>query len=445
MEPERSRGARSVSSPETAEGNGAEALLERVIDRDNLNRAFKRVKQNGGAAGVDGMKVDEMLPYLQTNREELLQSIRRGWYKPKPVRRVEIPKPDGGVRNLGVPTVVDRMIQQALVQVLQPIFEETFSDTSYGFRPGRSARQAIKQATEYYDQGYTHVVDIDLAKYFDTVNHDLLIDMVREQVKDERVIKIIRKYLKSGVMINGLISPTSEGTPQGGNLSPLLSNIYLTSFDRMLESRGHKFVRYADDCNIYVKSRRAAERVMESCTGYLEGKLKLKVNREKSQTGSPLQLKFLGFSLCKIGKRTGIRPHAKSLKRFKDRIRELTSRKQAKPIEQIVRNLRTYTTGWLGYYAVADMKTRMNDLNEWTRRRIRQIFWKQWKRIRTKQGNLVRLGIAKDKAWAWANSRLGYWRIAGSWVLTTSLTNKYLASLGYDDISQRYEALHSNH
>lgn len=445
MEPERSRGARSVSSPETAEGNGAEALLERVVDRDNLNRAFKRVKQNGGAAGVDGMKVDEMLPYLQTNREELLQSIRRGWYKPKPVRRVEIPKPDGGVRNLGVPTVVDRMIQQALVQVLQPIFEETFSDTSYGFRPGRSARQAIKQATEYYDQGYTHVVDIDLAKYFDTVNHDLLIDMVREQVKDERVIKIIRKYLKSGVMINGLISPTSEGTPQGGNLSPLLSNIYLTSFDRMLESRGHKFVRYADDCNIYVKSRRAAERVMESCTGYLEGKLKLKVNREKSQTGSPLQLKFLGFSLCKIGKRTGIRPHAKSLKRFKDRIRELTSRKQAKPIEQIVRNLRTYTTGWLGYYAVADMKTRMNDLNEWTRRRIRQIFWKQWKRIRTKQGNLVRLGIAKDKAWAWANSRLGYWRIAGSWVLTTSLTNKYLASLGYDDISQRYEALHSNH
>jgi group II intron reverse transcriptase/maturase len=249
VETESNRGVRSMASPETAEGNGAEALLERVLERGNLNRAFKRVKQNGGAAGVDGMTVDDMLPYLQANREGLLESIWGGWYKPQPVRRVEIPKPDGGVRNLGVPTVIDRMIQQALVQVLQPIFETTFSDSSYGFRPGRNAQQAIKQAKEYYDQGYTQVVDIDLAKYFDTVNHDLLLDMVREQVKDERVIKLIRKYLKSGVMINGLISSTSEGTPQGGNLSPLLSNIYLTKFDRMLEERGHKFVRYADDCN----------------------------------------------------------------------------------------------------------------------------------------------------------------------------------------------------
>jgi group II intron reverse transcriptase/maturase len=445
VESESNKGARSMSSPETGEGNGAGALLERVLDRDNLNRAYKRVKQNGGAAGVDGMTVDDMLPYLKENRDELLKSLWGGWYKPQPVRRVEIPKPDGGIRLLGVPTVIDRMLQQALVQVLQPIFEETFSDSSYGFRPGRNAQQAIKRAKEYYEQGYTQVVDIDLAKYFDTVNHDLLIDMVREQVKDERVIKLIRKFLKSGVMMNGLTSPTSEGTPQGGNLSPLLSNIYLTKFDRMLESRGHKFVRYADDCNIYVKSLRAAERVMESCAKYLEGKLKLKVNREKSKTGSPTKLKFLGFSLYKIGEKTGIRVHEKSLKRLKDKIRELTSRKQARPIEQILWKLRTYVTGWLGYYAVADMRKRIGALNEWTRRRIGQIFWKQWKRIRTRQENLVGLGVAESKAWEWANSRLGYWRIAGSWVLTTSLTNKYLASIGYYDIPQRYEVLHLSH
>ena len=445
VETESSKGVRSMALPETEEGNGAEALLERVLERSNLNRAYQRVKQNGGAAGIDGMTVDEMLPYLQENREEFLKIILGGWYKPKPVRRVEIPKPDGGVRNLGVPTVIDRMLQQALVQVLEPIFEETFSESSYGFRPGRSAHQAIKQAKEYYEQGYTQVVDIDLAKYFDTVNHDILIDMVREQVKDERVIKLIRKFLKSGVMINGLVSPTSEGTPQGGNLSPLLSNIYLTRFDRMLESRGHKFVRYADDCNIYVKSKRAAERVMENCRKYLEGKLKLKVNQEKSKTGSPLKLKFLGFSLYRIKRKVGIRPHEKSLKRFKDKIRELTSRRQARSIEGILTRLKQYTTGWLGYYAIADMRSRIMDLNEWTRRRIRQVFWKQWKHIRTKYDNLVRLGVAEDNAWKWGNSQRGYWRIAGSWILSTSLTNKYLESIGYDDIFRRYEVLHLNH
>jgi len=250
VETESSKGVWSAASLEIAEKDGAESLLDKVLHRDNLNAAYKRVKQNGGVAGVDGMTVDEMLPYLKEHKDELLANIRNGSYKPQPVRRVEIPKPDGGVRLLGVPTVIDRMIQQALAQVLQPIFEPTFSDNSFGFRPKRNAQQAMKRAKKYYEQGYKRVVDIDLAKYFDTVHHDLLLGMVREQVKDGEVINLIRKFLKSGVMAKGLVHPTAEGTPQGGNLSPLLSNIYLTSFDRLLESRGHKFVRYADDCNI---------------------------------------------------------------------------------------------------------------------------------------------------------------------------------------------------
>ena len=445
LETKSNKGACSIALTETDREDGAENLLERILDRNNLNQAYLKVKRNGGSAGVDGMTVEEMLPYLKEHREELLESLRSERYKPKAVRRVEIPKPDGGKRMLGVPTVIDRMIQQAIVQVLQPMYEPLFSENSYGFRPKRSAQQAMKQALEYYNEGYTQVVDLDLAKYFDTVNHEILIGMLREQVKDERVIRLIRKYLKSGVMINGLISPTTEGTPQGGNLSPLLSNIYLTAFDRMLESRGHKFVRYADDCNIYVKSRRAAERVMANCTNFLEGKLKLKVNRKKSQVGSPLRLKFLGFSMYKTGKKAGIRPHGKSIKRFKDKIRELTSRKQARSVELILKRLKRYTVGWLGYYSIADMESRIKRLNEWIRRRIRQIYWKQWKKIKTKHDNLVRLGIDNENAWKWANSRKAYWRVADSCILAKSLTNKYLASVGYDDILERYKVLHSNY
>ena len=445
LETKSNKGACSIALTETDREDGAENLLERILDRNNLNQAYLKVKRNGGSAGVDGMTVEEMLPYLREHREELLESLRSERYKPKAVRRVEIPKPDGGKRMLGVPTVIDRMIQQAIVQVLQPMYEPFFSENSYGFRPKRSAQQAMKQALEYYNEGYTQVVDLDLAKYFDTVNHEILIGMLREQVKDERVIRLIRKYLKSGVMINGLISPTTEGTPQGGNLSPLLSNIYLTAFDRMLESRGHKFVRYADDCNIYVKSRRAAERVMANCTKFLEGKLKLKVNRKKSQVGSPLRLKFLGFSMYKTGKKAGIRPHGKSIKRFKDKIRELTSRKQARSVELILKRLKRYTVGWLGYYSIADMESRIKSLNEWIRRRIRQIYWKQWKKIKTKHDNLVKLGIDNENAWKWANSRKAYWRIADSHILHRSLTNEYLASVGYDDILERYKVLHSNY
>ena len=445
LETESNKGVCSVARLETERQDGAENLLEAILDRNNLNKAYLKVKKNGGSAGIDGMTVDEMMPYLKKHREELINALQNGKYKPKPVKRVQIPKPDGGKRNLGVPTVIDRMIQQAIVQVLQPIYEPLFSENSYGFRPKRSTHQAINKALEYYNEGYTQVVDIDLAKYFDTVNHDILIDMLREQVKDERVISLIRKYLKSGVMINGLISPTTEGTPQGGNLSPLLSNIYLTAFDKLLESRGHKFVRYADDCNIYVKSRRAAERVMTNCVKFLEGKLKLKVNQQKSQVGSPLKLKFLGFSLYKTRNKAGIRPHGKSIKRFKDKIRELTSRKQARSVEFILKRVKKYTTGWLGYYSIADMESKIKSLNEWLRRRIRQIYWKQWKKVSAKFNNLKKLGIDKQKAWEWANSRKGYWRISSSHILHMSLTNEYLVSVGYDDILQRYKVLHSSY
>ena len=445
LETESNNGARSIVAPEPEEKDGAYSLLEEILHRDNLNAAYLRVKRNGGAPGIDGMAVGEMLAYLKEHKEELRASIRGGWYKPKPVRRVEIPKPDGGKRKLGVPTVIDRMVQQAVAQVLEPIFAPLFSESSYGFRPGRNAHQAIRKTEEYYKQGYSKVVDIDLASYFDTVNHNILIDRIREEVKDEQVIKLIRKFLKSGVMVNGLISPTREGTPQGGNLSPLLSNIYLTAFDRMLESRGHKFVRYADDCNIYVKSQRAAERVMTSCTKYLENKLKLKVNQEKSKAGSSLKLKFLGFSLYKIGKKVGIRPHAKPIEKFKNKVRQLTSRKQGKPIVVILNTMKKYTVGWLGYYSIAEMSSKIKSLNEWIRRRIRQIFWKQWKKPSARFENLKRLGIPKRKAREWANSRLGYWRIADSWILHRSLTNEYLASIGYDDIAKRYEVMHSNY
>jgi group II intron reverse transcriptase/maturase len=445
VEPEGIRGARSTGVLENADIDGADQLLEKLLDKNNLNAAYKRVKENGGAAGIDGMKVEEMLPYLKEHNTEIVESIRMGKYKPKPVRRVEIPKPDGGVRMLGVPTVIDRMVQQALVQVVQPIFEPTFSDASFGFRPNRSAHQAIKRAKEYYEQGYTHVVDIDLAKYFDTVNHDLLIEMLRKKINSETILKLIRLFLKSGVMENGIVKATDEGTPQGGNLSPLLSNIYLTGFDKELESRGHRFVRYADDCNIYVRSWRAAERVLESCKKYLEEKLKLKVNTAKSKVGSPLRLKFLGFSLWKVRKKTGIRVHEKPMKKFKERVKQITSRKRGRAINQVLQELKLYTVGWINYYGIADMKDRIVSLSEWIRRRIRMYIWKQWKKTSARYRNLQRLGIAGNKAWEWANTRKGYWRIANSFILSRSLTNEYLATLGYDDIAKRYEALHSSY
>ena len=448
MEPEGNTGVQSATAAEMEVGDSVSAsLMDKLLDRRNLNEAYKKVKRNGGAPGIDKMTVEEALPYLQKHGEEINERIRKGLYHPQAVRRVEIPKPDGaGVRLLGIPAVVDRVYQQALSQVLTPIFEPTFSDSSYGFRPGRSAHQAIWKTKEYYEQGYTYVVDLDLAKYFDTVNHEILMDMVMTYVKERPVIRLIRAFLKSGVMIGGLVSPTERGTPQGGPISPLLSNVYLTRFDNWLEERGHKFVRYADDSNIYLKSRRAAERVMEHCVEFLEGKkMQLTVNQNKSQVGSPLKLKFLGFSLYKIKGKLGIRPHGKSKERFKKKVRQITKRNRGHAFGDIVLELRRYTDGWINYYGIADMKSFMEYSNQWIRRRLRMYIWKQWKKVKTRFRNLQKLGITEEQAWQWANTRKGYWRIADSWILSTTITNKRLVQRGYADVAKKYEAVHVNY
>lgn len=417
-------------------------LLEKILDSNNLRLAFKRVKANKGSHGVDGMKVDELPQFLKQNVGTLKNSILKGTYRPIAVRRVEIPKPDGGIRLLGIPTVVDRMIQQAIAQVLNPIFENTFSDNSYGFRPKRDAKQAILKAKGYMEQGYKWVVDIDLAKYFDTVNHDKLMSLVAREIKDKRVLKLIRLFLQSGVMINGVYVDTEEGCPQGGPLSPLLSNIMLTEFDRELEKRGHKYCRYADDCNIYVKSKRAGERVMAGAIEYLEGKLKLKVNRDKSAVDRPWRRKFLGFTFYQFHEKIGIRVHQKSINKFKTKIREITSRSNGKSMEYRIGKLRQCIIGWINYFGIADISGLARELDRWIRRRLRMCLWKQWKKIKTKFEKLKQLGATEQKAWEHANTRKGYWRISNSPVLSATLTNDYLEKLGYISIQKRYKQVH---
>jgi len=426
------------------EESGAESLFEKVMDRDNLNIAFKRVVKNGGSAGVDGMKTTELLDYLKEEGKELLESLRNGKYRPKPVKRVEIPKAGGGVRLLGIPTVLDRLIQQALVQVLQPIFDPKFSDSSFGYRPCRKAQDAVEKSRQYYEEGYKVVVDIDLSKYFDTINHDLLMGYIREEVQDRQVLELIKKYLKSGVMVNGLKEATEKGSPQGGPLSPLLSNIYLDKFDKEMEARGHRHVRYADDIAVYVKSKRAGERVLESSQRYLEEKLKLKMNEEKSQTNSPLKAKFLGFALYKVRK-VGIRVHEKALQKLKEMLKELTKRNQGRKLSDVLGAVNRKLIGWLNYYALADMRSHIEALSQWLRRRIRMYIWKQWKRVRTRYRELQRCGIAQEQAWQWANTRKGYWRVAKSPILNRALPDKHLESLGLINFNQRYEILHSSY
>ena len=437
-------GARSIGGRETEEADGAD-LLERILSRENLNRAYKRVKANKGAPGIDGMTVEDALPWLREHREELLEQIRSGKYKPQPVRRKEIPKPDGGVRQLGIPTVIDRVIQQAIAQQLSPIFEPKFIDGSYGYRPNRSAQQAIRKVKEYAEEGYTTAVEIDLSKYFDTLNHELLMNMVREEVRDKRVTDLIKKYLKSGVFAEGLLVKTEEGSPQGGPLSPLLANIYLNKYDQEMTRRGVKVIRYADDIVILAKSKRAGERLLESSKRYLEGKLKLKLNTEKSKVVSVYAIrnfKFLGFALGKGKNGMYIRAHAKSLKKAKQKLKELTSRSQGRNVRVVMRNVKVYIRGWLGYFGIASMKTTMQEWEGWLRRRIRMYIWKQWKKPKARVGNLMKLGMPKWKAYRNGNSRKGYWAVAGSGILTHTVTNERLAQAGYCSILDLYESLH---
>lgn len=422
-------GARSIDRQETGEADGAD-LLERILDRENLNRAYKRVRANKGAPGIDGMTVEETLPWLREHREELLEQIRQGKYKPQPVRRKEIPKADGGTRKLGIPSVVDRIIQQAIAQQLTPIFEPLFYDGSYGYRPGRSAQQAMERVRAYAEQGYTQAVLVDLSKYFDTLNHDLLMNMVREEVHDKRVIELIKKFLKSGVMENGLLVKTEEGSPQGGPLSPLLANIYLNKYDREMERRGVPVVRYADDIVVLAKSPRAAQRLLESSRKYLEEKLKLKVNMDKSRAVSVFSIrnfKFLGFALGKGRDGVYIRVHAKSMKKAKQRLKELTSRRQGRNVRVVMKKVKEYIRGWLGYFGIARMRNTMKEWDGWLRRRFRMYIWKQWKKPRTRVRNLMKLGLPEWRACEVAYSRKAYWRSARHASVQAAISNERLA------------------
>jgi len=438
--------ALSMDKQETGEQDGAN-LLEEILDRKNLNRAYKQVKSNKGAPGIDGMSVEDALPWLQENRAELLESIRQGKYKPQPVRRKEIPKPDGGVRKLGIPTVIDRVIQQAIAQKLQPIYEPLFSEGSYGYRPGRSAQQAMLKVKEYAEEGYVYVVQVDLSKYFDTLNHELLMNLLRKQIKDKRVIELIKRYLKSGVMENGVISKTEEGSPQGGPISPLLANVYLNEFDHEMEGRGVKLLRDADDIIIFAKSQRAAERLLCSCQKYLEGRLKLKMNMDKSTVTSvySAKFKFLGFTLGKNGQGIYIRAHKKSLKKAKEKLKEKTKRNQPKTVKAVMKDVEIYIRGWLGYYYIASIKNTLKSWNEWLRRRIRMYIWKQWKKPKARIRALRKLGIPELQAYEWGNTRKGYWRVAGSPILSRAIDNKRLAQAGYYDFPARYESLRKLH
>ena len=406
-----------------------EKLIEEACEKENLKEALRRVKANAGAAGIDGMKVKELPEFLRENWSRIKEQLLSGTYKAQPVRRVEIPKSGGGTRKLGIPTVVDRFVQQAVMQVLQERWDPTFSEHSYGFRPGRSAHQAVEQAQEYIQQGYDWVVDLDLEKFFDRVNHDVLMSRVARRINDKRMLKLIRAFLNSGVMENGLVGPTEEGTPQGGPLSPLLSNLLLDDLDRELERRGHRFVRYADDCNIYVKSERAGQRVMEGVKHFLTRKLKLKVNESKSAVARPKDRKFLGFSFTS-GEVIKRRIAPKAILRFKERTRELTRRTRGTSIERMIEELRRYMIGWRGYFGFCQTPSTLRDLEGWTRRRLRCVIWKQWKRGKVRFKELTTRGIGKDLAAKTAGSAHGPWRLSNSPAVAIALPNAFFDSLG---------------
>ncbi len=414
---------------ETERPASHEQLMEEVCERGNCWQAYKRVKANKGSPGVDGMKVGELSGYLKQHWPSIREQLLRGTYQPQPVRRMEIPKPDGGVRKLGIPTVLDRFIQQAAMQVLQRRWDPTFSEHSHGFRPKRSAHQAVAKAQQYIAAGHRWVVDLDLEKFFDRVNHDKLMAAIARRVTDKRVLRLIGAFLKVGVLENGLVSPAEEGTPQGGPLSPLLSNIVLDELDRELERRKHRFVRYADDCNIYVRSQRAGQRVKTNITRFLTRRLKLKVNEAKSAVARPEERKFLGFSFSR-NKEPKRRIAPKVLLRCKQKIRELTQRTRGISLEQMMKELAAYLRGWKSYFGFCQTPSRLKALDEWIRRRLRSMIWKQWKRGKQRYAKLRHLGIGRDLAAQTAGSPHGPWHLANSPALSYALPIAYFDSLG---------------
>ncbi len=406
-------------------------LLEMILSPQNLNKAYLAVKKNKGAGGIDKMEVKELGDYLRNHKHQLIGSILQGKYRPNPVRRIEIPKEGGKKRMLGIPTVVDRVIQQAIFQELSKLYEPQFSDNSYGFRPKRSAHQALERSKQLITEGYHYAVDMDLEKFFDTVNHSRLIEILSRTIKDSRVLSLIHRYLNAGVQVGGVVNPSKEGVPQGGPLSPLLSNVMLNELDKELERRGHKFVRYADDFLIFCKSKRSSKRVMRSVTEFIEDCLYLKVNREKSQTVNYRKIKFLGYSFYITKGEIRLRVHPQSVAKMKAKIKELTSRSNGWDTERRKESLSQYIKGWIQYFKLADMKMLLQQTDEWYRRRLRMVIWKQWKRIKTKCANLIKLGVKESKAWEWSNTRKSYWHTAGSFILSTTITNERLQQAGY--------------
>lgn len=419
----------------------AEGLIEAMVTGEIPDASLRKVEINKGAPGVDGMTVSELRPYLRAHWRELKQALLEGRYRPSPLRRVEIPKPDGGVRELGIPTAVDRFIQQMILQALQPLYEPTFSRSSYGFRPGRKAADALMSAREHVASGNGWVVDIDLEKFFDRVNHDILMGRLAKSIGDKRLLKLIRLYLQAGVMVEGVVIGREEGTPQGGPLSPLLANILLDELDKELERRGHRFCRYADDCNIYVKTERAGQRVMESVTEFLETKLKLRVNRTKSAVGKPNERKFLGLSIIGRGEnaRIGIAP--KSQDRFKDKIRQITKRSRGVSLSRVIEELRELIMGWVSYYSIARTPSVYKDLDGWIRRRLRCYVYVQWKRPKARARKLIKLGVPKKLAWGIAQSSKGSWPIVQYPAVRQALGKRWMEKVGFCSLYQRYLAL----
>lgn len=429
-----SRGSELPHARKETEIPSMSTLMEEVVHSENAKKALKKVLQNKGAPGVDGMTVDKLPDYLREYWTTIRQQLLNGTYAPNAVKRVDIPKPGGGARQLGIPTALDRFIQQAMLQVLQKYWDETFSNASFGFRPGRSAHQAVQQAQQYVGSGLQYVVDIDLEKFFDRVNHDVLMGLIAKRTNDKRILKIVRAFLNAGIMADGLVQARDEGTPQGGPLSPLLSNVMLDVLDKELERRGHKFVRYADDNNIYVASERAGTRVMQSITSFLKRKLKLKVNAEKSAVDRPQKRKFLGFSFT-YGDTPKRRIAPQAVSRMKKRVRELTRKTKGQSLQQVAEQLRRYLTGWRGYFSFCETPSILSKLDKWIRRRLRRLIWQQWKRGRRRFAELTKRGVGKELAAQTVGSPHGAWHLSNSPGLAIALPNKLFAALGIPNLA----------